>query len=321
MPYKSRLIQTILIALILVLGLCGYFTKVNGGLELRKSIASFSQYNNELHFLKNTPKQKACLDYLNLQDSLFTYCKISNATYQPSVAIIGDSHANAAYDGFSKILEANHIGSILLADAGNPLYQSEDFGQVHPYARMQATNQILQVLRGLKEVREVYIFTRGPLYLTGTEPITGENIVFPSITSSSLYLSSIQSAINELNISGREVKPVIENPEFHNSPRACARSIPYLNTYCSLSMHNLIGRQKTYRELLGGLVAAKVIDASSVFCNDLNCSMFDAKENLLYVDDDHLSRQGSFKQAQYILSLPGNYVRLRPYNLNGDIVH
>jgi len=295
--------QIILIVLILVLGFCGYFTKVQDGLVFRKPIVAFASHNDDLQFLKNNPKQKACLDYLNLKDSLFTYCKISSNGLKPSVAIIGDSHANAAYYGLSKFLEAHKLGSILLADAGNPLYRSEDFGQMYPYARMLATNQILQILKELKDVKYVYIFARGPLYLTGTEPITGNSIVFPSTTPPMLYLSSIQSFVDELNSSKKEIKLIIENPEFQNLPRVCLSPIThYKNTYCSLKKASVLNRQQQYRELLSKLEGVQVIDVSSVFCNDLDCNMFDMDGSLLYADDDHLSREGSLKLAKYLLS-------------------
>ena len=310
---KPQLTQIILLTLLLVFGLLGYFTQVGRGFDFRSSISSFSEYINQIQFLKDSPKQKECFDYLNLQDSQFTYCKISDKVARPSVAIIGDSHANAAYYGFKNLLDTNNIGSILLADAGNPLYLMEDNGQSRPYARKQATNQILQILSGLKDIREVYIFTRGPLYLTGTEPLTGESLVFPSTIPAELYLSSKQLMINELNSAGKNVNLVMENPELKFLPRACIGNLQFLRVKsCNLSKTDFYARQNNYRKNLSSLVGVNIIDTSKIFFDSLNCKIYDQKNNLLYADDDHLSQFGSLKQAQYILSLSQLNLKLSP---------
>lgn len=273
-----------------------------GGFDFRAGIRPYFLNVKEVIPPQINAQEPECLKYIGVTSPKFTYCKISLVNNKPpSFVVIGDSHANAAFYGISKYLESKGISSLLLADAGNPLMMQSEKYDSEQYSRKMATTQILQAIENSKEISTALIFVRGALYLTGTEPITNERVVFPSVISDMDFVDSLQVVASKLASMGVRVYFISENPELPFSPSACfTRPLAFSKNACELPKILVEKRQSNYSSLISRLNNVNQVSVLELFCQDQKCRILDESGRLLYSDDDHLSINGSAFQANYL---------------------
>jgi hypothetical protein len=98
----------------------------------------------------------------------------------------------------------------------------------------------------------------------------------------------------------------LENPELGFSPKNCAnRPFNIFKNECKIKYEEYKNRTFEYknkiREIVNNYKNIRVIDPENAFCDDQYCyAMKD--EKMLYVDDDHLSINGSELQAKYLIN-------------------
>lgn len=301
---NGRAKVALLVALMCLVGLAGYATFANDGFELRSSIRGYVNNKNEL--IRTPTSEESCLDYIGIRKPLSPYCRFTDAGGGETVAVIGDSHAHVAYPGIAEFLRKEGKNTLLLANSSCPPFLGSPTGKTgaEVEACRERMEQLLEVIEGRDDIRKVFIFTRGPTYTTGTEPLTGDkNVMGGTVLPLEQFASSAQASIDRLSASGKSVYYVSENPELPFDPGAClVRPFKITGRECSVDKDLTSARQDAFRKAFSGLRNVTFIDTLPAFCPGSRCLVFDKEGTLLYADDDHLSIAGSRFQVDKVLS-------------------
>ncbi len=293
----------ILVVIMLHLGVLGYITYIKDGYDNRSSIKGF--INNKKELLRTPASDEACLSYVSLKSPLFPYCRFTNVNSDETVAVIGDSHAHVAYAGISEFLASRGKNTVLLANSSCPPFLGSPTGnnQTELEACANRVEQLLKVIETKNDINKVFIFTRGPIYITNTEPLSGEKKISVVNISLSQFVRSAQSSFDRLKSKGKTVFYVSENPELNFHPDSCLiRPFKVIANNCTILKESVYARQADYRSAFSSIQNITYIDSLSVFCPSDKCVIFDEKGSLLYADDDHLSVAGSRFQVNRLLS-------------------
>lgn len=284
----------------------GYETYQHDGIEFRSAVKLYKNNKNEL--IRTPVIDNECLRYLGDDKPLFRYCRFTDASSQETVAVIGDSHAHSAYPGIAEFMLARKINTVLLANSGCPPFLGAEYGKTdeEKYSCKRRINAILNIIVQKKDIKKVFIFSRGPLYITGKyfaeeeEKEKGESLGGPYIDAK-IFFVSLQNTIDRLRAAGKDVYYVTENPEIALKPNACIPR-PFRITYksCDLDLAIVQERQGQYLANIRKLSNVTVVDTLFAFCPKHMCMAFRNGE-LLYADYSHLSLAGSMFQANEIL--------------------
>lgn len=300
----EKLKTIVLIGVMFMIGIVGFEIYQKEGYKERKSIKLFMNNKNEL--LRLPAVDESCKNYINSQFPLFSYCRYNKVGDGGTVAIIGDSHAHAAFPGITKRLEQKGINTVLLASSGCLPFFGTEFG----FSKKEKANckkqivSIIDIIKFKEDISKVFIFTRGPIYMTGKE--------FGNISSSydennppipqHKFFDGLQKTINVLKSANKKVFYVTENPELYYSPEIClARPFRLNKKNCDVELSAVTERQRDYLAGFQNMNNVNIINSLSVFCPNSLCKAFDENGVLLYADDDHLSVEGSIFQANTLL--------------------
>jgi peptidoglycan/LPS O-acetylase OafA/YrhL len=299
----SKIKAAILALFTIIVGSVGYNTYVRDGYEFRSSIKAFINNKNEL--VRTPAIDDECLKYTGLAKPLFAYCRFTNVNSDETVAVIGDSHAHVAYPGIAAYLNNKGVNTILLANSSCPPFVGSYTGnnQVEKDACKDRIEQLLDIVSKHKDIKRVFIFTRGPAYNTGTEPITGnKDLTGGNNIPIKEFANSAQLTFERLSKSGKLVFYVTENPELNFSAESClGRPFKSNVRNCSVDKSSVLERQADYLGAFFNLKHVTIIDSLQAFCPQNSCIVFDDNGHLLYADDDHLSVAGSNFQVNRLL--------------------
>lgn len=265
-----------------------------------------TKYQNNGSELQRTPaKDEACRSFVGPSASLFVYCRTTQAPGGETIALIGDSHAHVAYSGLAEFLKKRGISTLLLANSGCPPFLGGAGGKTEKDRALceKRIDEMLSFVAGRPEIRKVFLFSRGAVYLTGKEFSSAgkDDISAPYFRPETLQ-KSLQATIQWLNGKGKKVFYVAEEPELRLSPAACV-SRPFRSKPkdCGALRTEVLERQKDYLNILGRLKGATIVQTIPAFCPEERCLTFD-DGMLLYADSDHLSVAGSRFQAEKIMA-------------------
>ena len=293
----------ILILLMAVVGLVGYSTYVMDGFDSRSSIRSFVNNKNEL--VRTPSSDEGCLAYIELKKPLFPYCRYTDVNSSETVAIVGDSHAQVAYAGIAELLKQRGKNTVLLANSSCPPFLGSPTGnnQTELDVCNDRIEQLLQVLESKRDIKTVFVFTRGAVYTTGTEPLTeNKNVTGGRTIPLEQFVNSAQISFNRLTSKGKTVFYVSENPELNFHPNSClTRPFKIQDKNCIVKKESVYSRQSEYRKAFSSLKNITFIDSLPAFCPIDRCMVFDESGALLYADADHLSVAGSRFQVKNLL--------------------
>ncbi|HQR18315.1 MAG TPA: acyltransferase family protein [Gemmatimonadales bacterium] len=294
-----------LVGLMSLMGYVGYDTYRRDGIPSRSAVQGFANNTNEL--LRTPATDPACLAFVGGEPPLFPYCRFTEAGGKETVAVVGDSHAHVAYPGIAEYLKAEGVNTVLLANSScPPLLGVPIFGKsgVDRRACQDRIDQLIHVLLTHPEIRRVVFIARGPIYVTGTEPITGERDVMGGAgVSIAEYRSGTQRTIDTLVAAGKEVIYLTENPELMRTPEACiVRPLREHASDCRVDRSSVLARQAEYLSMVRTLSGVTVINGLDAFCPGEQCVVFDSAGALLYADDHHLSVAGSRFQMAHALA-------------------
>lgn len=301
---KKAIITPILCVLMFAVGITGYQTYLQDGYDERPNIAKYTNNKNELNRISASIDE--CFEYIGIKQPLFPYCKFSDAKSSETIAIVGDSHAHVAFQGISEILSKRGINTVLLANSGCPPcagLTTGIFNEADKKVCAAKIEQILGILTKHQDIKNIFMFTRGMLYVTGTEPVTGSQDLFNGQRISiQEFEASAQNTFNMLLQHGKTIFYIAENPELKHSPASCLnRPFKSIVNDCTVEKQDVLTRQNEYRRVVKKLQNITLIDSLEVFCSNEKCPAFDENGALLYADDDHLSLAGSRFQANKLL--------------------
>jgi hypothetical protein len=243
--------------------------------------------------------------------------------------IIGDSHAQAAYPGLAFYLKKYSYETILLGNTGcSPLVNNPVAGDISNIKeRLIKCKEIINTIGKLIENKDVHILnvifiTRGPYYMYGKgfgEVEKGAEAHFESFYKNPANHDQKREFIKALNFTfkyfnERDIKLyyVIDNPELGFLPEKTCLPRPFnicpQNNYpqnnCRITLKSYLKRASEYRNIVYSLVKnyknVVVLDPINVFCDEKYCYAI-RNGKLLYRDDDHLSLDGGFELAKFLI--------------------
>lgn len=208
------------------------------------------------------------------------YARFKNAHSNHTIAVIGDSHAGTMFPA--------------IADKCSELGMNTALFQYRYEARNSTQSQrdiVLNILKSKKDIKHIFIFLRGVLYLQG-EDLGAEYAEDLHVKN---YKELLQNTVDILHESGKEVYIVSENPVIPVNPRPFIRqftfALPPVEPW--VPKESVYENQREYLAMLSEIKGAEVINGIEVFCPHDKCSKFDENGIPLYRDFDHLSIYGS----------------------------
>lgn len=303
-PIKYGAVNTLIMLIFAMATLVGFshYIIIKDGLASRTTIEK--TLVNRTASSRPTRKNDLCKNYIGGNND-YSYCMYYDAQATETVAIIGDSHAHSAYLGLSEKFALRKKNTLLLANGGCPPLLGTQYGKSEEDKEScrQRIDNLLKVVTTKTDIKRIFLFTRGALYITGKYLVDGEKFNFktPPI-GEDVFFNGMNETIKLLKASGKSVIYVSENPELDTHPEECVdRPLRVNIKTCDVSVKVVKIRQEKYLKILSEIKFDALINVLDAFCNENYCKAFD-NGYLLYADSDHLSIAGSRFQANFIES-------------------
>ena len=237
------------------------------------------------------------------------YCTEYPSRRPVTTALIGDSHAGHFLDGVGAYLAAKGEGTVHLGHSGCPPLQDlmriadnrlGEAGSAGPVDTCrEADNSVLDFLEQDAAITRVILSFNGARPLAGGDQQTTmlAGTLLPPDESVRIAL---ERTAQRLLKSGKDVWLIVQVPELGFHPAECVKR-PFsvsgtIRTPCAVPRAAADARQATYRRVVESVRAdvpgLKIFDPWTILCDAEWChAMID--HELLYADDNHLSREGS----------------------------
>ncbi len=305
--YRPRATR-VLIPVVLAVGVTGGLVDVNEGLPNRTQLTTLSELEKQLErgAKADDTCQSVASTYLS-DERLFAYCRASDDVADGGlvIALVGDSHAHALFDGFERVARENGYSTLLLANSSCPVLEGFRWGRnSNEKDRCAAAiEQILSLTENMPNIEKVIISTRGPVYLHGevSGSFTQESVEQSLITVSDPSLSyddirdGLARTATRLSQAGiAEIYYLLENPELDFNPKISVPR-PFLARLETRTMQRDLYelRMQPYKNAIqnGASENVTILDPTEFFCDIEQCFHFLGGQ--LYSDDDHTSIFGA----------------------------
>jgi peptidoglycan/LPS O-acetylase OafA/YrhL len=293
---STRRLLVILTAFMVALGGFGYSVYALDGLPSRQSLNVVQ--NRIIPFTADDPlAHSACLEQYGLKGRNIRYCRLSGNT-KPRIALIGDSHAAALFEGLSQqLVSVNNEGLLLLGGRlfiDVATYPKGSKAEISVYrGGIEATNFVAQE----KSLDTVIMVSMGAGYINGVDNFY--LLSDPLIKNrEKVFEMGMRKTLDLMLKNNKNIIFVLDNPRTNFNPKACIQrplNLTY-NETCSMPRAVFDQEQQEYRRLVFTVLAdyptVRVFDQAAYFCNTLTC-VFKVGSKILYSDDGHLSGDGS----------------------------
>jgi peptidoglycan/LPS O-acetylase OafA/YrhL len=298
-----------LILLMGVVGFVGYNAYQREGLGFRE-IGRLNVLNEEsIRFNHADQLDQRCAE----QYHSAWWCKLDSSD-SPSIALIGDSFANAYYEGLNE--QYKLIGKSLLGLGVvrcPPLTGLETVSPGHSKWKCNHVYEpIFEKISKNKEISTVILAANWHWYILGdrfhpdSQKIELLSVSGELKSQAVLFEEEFRKTINLLLTSRKELIILKQTPELNISPRNCIifRGLNFLkDNKCLIkksSVDNYLAQYEIiFDKILLDYPQVEVWDPKSIFCNKNNCQL--KYQNIsLYRDEVHLSNFGSRYLAQHL---------------------
>lgn len=279
----------VLILCMVAIGLTGYACYKNNGYELRPANTGPQFNSKQLSWVKMSGHD--CVTLMNMPAP---YCLIVGNPRALTLAILGDSTANALAPGLMHLYGTDRTGVIHIGQWGCPPIT----GVRGTPNCMRLVKRAYDVVLGDPSIKTVMlsIFIRD-LQGWGLPGVPNNANVVEKFEFAKLLLDS---DIEDLKKHGKRVILTFDTPQFPFDARDCIRSLP-AGTRCTIPERGLIARQPylaLFSQYYGKREDICVFWQSPFVSRNGVFSMVDPDGRLLYRDDHHLGMFGSLMMAQ-----------------------
>lgn len=300
---RNRPYVLLLCVAMTIIGAAGLYTKARDGLNARhqinEQVASLKQYSET--FDENPLCRES---YPRFQGA---YC-FKSKPGEPTLQILGDSHANRLIMGLSQLTNEN-----ILHLSHHSCPQFLDLA-VHVLSRTDVCAkfnlQALDVALNTESIKTVIMTFRGPLYV-GSHGGTVSLVSNPKQQDVKTVISTVmRKTLDQLLARHKTIVFVFDNPEINFDIKTCvdARSVnaqpSNIRANCAVPRAQYDAHHREYRTLMQSILkdypAVKIVDGAKVFCDTDYCYASKNGE-VLYTDFDHLSLAGSTLVAKEII--------------------
>ena len=292
------------------LGGVGYWTYCEDGFPSRPSLQAIGENSKQVELLTEDGAQshKACLEKYGITRYV-RYCNVTGE--RPSVALIGDSHARAMYNGMSVLLGDRGVGVLNIGGRlflGVAAYPKGDEFEMKV---SQGGNFATRFVIDEPSLKTVVMLSGGPANLIDAESSVFQLIDQPEIADrKKVWEIGMRRTLDALVKAGKDVIFVIDNPEIDFDPRMCLENRPLRITRptrnCAISRESYDLRNRDYRRLVLAVLQdyprVKVFDAAAYLCDENWCRASLGGE-VLYSDGNHLSVAGALLLSKAIIDV------------------
>lgn len=303
---------TALVVSMALIGYAGYYTYINNGLEFRESVKLIKNQSDDLDFNFDRHMKGWICSHLTYDNPRCFY-----TGKDPSVAILGDSHAARIYLGLREFYASQGKGIGVFGGGGGcpPLLNvvvTAKSGKDTQHCLTRMTESIRKII-DIPSIKEVILTSRDASYTApnGFGDVDKDRIGHwvlhygneekGSRSNSDVFFGALESTIDSLIASGKKVTYLHDVPDLEFNIRSCLTKRPITLTSktkdpCAISRADFEARTREFRSRLDKVLEArpdvKVVDLAEALCDEKYC--YGAKDGVLfYIDDNHLSRRGS----------------------------
>jgi peptidoglycan/LPS O-acetylase OafA/YrhL len=300
---QTRIKVTLLASCMLILGVAGAYVWHGLGLPQRSAIVENSAHQKALFLVEDVANAKACKQRYGF-NTLYEYCLIAQVQNDPTIALIGDSHAYHVVAGLTKIY----------SEKGENLVY---FGTRHPYWGIEpsgdlyqaATKQMLDLALNTTSIKTVIISTAVKLH--------GQNDDGRELG------NAVRETLKRYTSAGKQVIFMNDVPTLDFDPRACIKRAGVVSSNtkspCAIKVADF---QKTTSEhtnilhaILKDFPTVRYFDPTPFLCDTTYCyGMRDGQ--LLYRDTNHLSYGGDLyigeKFSAWLIESDANVTKKSP---------
>jgi peptidoglycan/LPS O-acetylase OafA/YrhL len=307
--------KTVPIMLMVIVGGLGYTCYYSRGLPGRSSITNAQTTLSYLAWGQGEFSDSTCRKYF----PKFEYCRIA-VDAQPTIALIGDSHANHFFLGLAEQYRKKNENLVMLGQAACPplIDITSGYRGKLDWCKNNSSDALKEIAN-LPSVHTVILAANWHLYINGSRFAAHYRALPP------WEIRVIGKPAEEYNsnVFGEQLRKTIELLERHSKNVILVKQIPELDyevmnclavrpirswgkeVRCETSSEEVKAYLKEYETYFDGVlvdeVGLTVWDPYLNFCNDRRCvSVVDGKP--LYRDDVHLSKLGSEYFAREILA-------------------
>lgn len=287
----AKLKVAVVVVFMSIVGCVGYGAYSLEGLGFRGVVKADEVNAKAFEWSERNIHSSECVGLVKPLQSKF--CMVSK-NFIPSIALIGDSHANALFDYFDGYFQARGAGVILLGKGGCPPFVGveRDDNQCP-----KLWDDITDYVVSNKDITDVYIAGRFAATLSGVNfgVVTRSDFYSlrllsnPAVTErDKIFKIGLASTLKKLIDSGKNVTIVLDSPELNFDPRSCVKK--RLLSKCQIDRAIVVERQSSYRRIVRELASSykfKVVDLMGAFCKEASC-IAQYKGEVLYRDTHHL---------------------------------
>lgn len=265
--------------LMLVFAGAGTFIWYADGVPQRASIVENSANQKALILVEDTGNAQACKKRYGF-NTLYEYCLIAQVDRNPTIALIGDSHAYHVVAGLTKYYAGRDE---------NLVY----FGTRHPYwgiapnvdKYQAATKQMLDLALETSSIKTILISSAAKLHIQNAE--------------GQAFADAVRETIRRYTAAGKQVIFLNDVPMLDFDPRACIKRAGIISSNtkspCAITRSVFEKATTEHNRVLNSILkdfpTARYFDPASFLCDSQYCwGMKDGQ--LLYRDTNHLSYDG-----------------------------
>lgn len=278
------------------IGVAGMVVFLNSGFPQRGEFKTYTAVLEQLD--KSSLADDNEVAYAGIPPERFRRCRYTDINAKETVALIGDSHALAAYSGVARLGYELGYNTVVMTRAvpGCSLMEGEEY-KVFP---LQMT-AVFEALTKQPDITKVFWCLQGSKQLSVLE-----RSLHSKEKAAAVFANEMQYYIDLLNKQGKEVYILSDNPTLPADIRyyigdkfgddlLIKRSAP------PPLASEIYKSQENYLTLLSRLHGATIIDVIGPMCLEGQCRLFTDDGLPMYGDDNHLSTAGSDFQAKYVL--------------------
>ncbi len=305
LKFNKNFVTSTLILLMLITGIIGYNAYSRDGYRFRAAIKKLEQQNNVFNWNESAKYAAAAAN--------------NSPELKRDVILIGDSHAQAIFGGFSELFKRHQSNLQLRAGTACPPFYELTVQHIgHEEECKDLMNAYLDEAIKDEAIQTVILSSRGPLYLTGSGFGDVDMIHLmikskyanakPNEDYTDVFEDAMSRTLTMLTKAGKKIIFVVDAPELGFPPEQCVETRPYklidnTKTNCGVPKNVFLNRNASYLKIVDQQAIlfpnVKFLYPSKHLCDDQFCY---AKKGdiIFYRDDDHLSYEGSLKLGQLL---------------------
>jgi peptidoglycan/LPS O-acetylase OafA/YrhL len=254
------------------------FINLKDGLPARQPIQDNIANQKALVLVEDTANAAACKRRYGFQ-TMYQYCLLAHVERDPTVVLLGDSHAYHVVAGLTKYYDG--LGENLLMLGTRHPYWGLDPGD-EPY--QQATQPMLELALNTPSIRTVVFST---------------HIRLNRSPEAAVYVNAARETFRRFLAAGKHVIFMDDVPILPFDPRSCIKRAGVASSAttspCAIPREQWDRATAEYESILKDFAAefpqVEWFRSSSVLCDDKWChAMIGGR--LMYRDDNHLSYEG-----------------------------